>query len=358
MVNQWDDDNLLQAFLHDTHWFNFELTNFCNIECPYCSNPHLKNKGYMSFEIFKSILDKLFKHNLSQKEVIFCGYGESFLNKNIYDMIDYATDCGVKLTIQSNGKWKLNRERIDSLFKIHRLSVTIDGVTNGVYNLSRPNTDVNLIFDNLKDIVSLRERYDKKQPIVTAKMNVFSFNKHETHAFISKCKDLNFDQINLSKGYGPQVETFLERSEFVKYADIGLNIDERLFKSEPDCTGHTRNKTAACVKKDIKAIEDRPAYLFTSLGCFNTATIKWDGTLSPCCTDIDFNIPLGNIAKNDIDEIISYDNLNVIGTKILKSKKQFVTKVPCVACAKFIEYFKPGIPAKLRRIISYISSKV
>jgi len=136
---------------------------------------------------------------------------------------------------------------------VHRLSVTIDAVTNDIFKLSRPNTDVDEIFKTLTMIVGLRERFSKATPIITAKMNVFSFNKHQTHDFIGKCTELKFDQICLAKGYGPaEVTTTLHRMEYDKYSNGTIDIAESLFD---DASGNQSVRTqAGCNKFDGSGI--------------------------------------------------------------------------------------------------------
>lgn len=352
MINkQCENNDILLNLISNTQWYNFELTNFCNIPCNYCANKHLKRKGYMSLQDFQTIVDKLFYYKPFSKEVLFCGYGEPFLNKSIYDMIDYIDDLGIKLTIQSNGKWQLNDGRINSLYKVYRLSVTIDGVTNEVYNLSRPNTDVNSVFDNLKKIVEFRQRDGKMHPIITAKMNVFAFNKHETHDFINKCRDLNFDQICLAKGYGPpDVITTIDRAEYERYSDIELSIDETLFENKINCCGG-KSEIKEDIREIAKLIRQNPSDLFLTLGCFNTATIKWDGTLLPCCWDVYSTLHLGNLVNSSVEEVLSRRNLDKKGREILDSMNDCFTKVPCVNCPYCLQWFQPGIPIKIRKLL-------
>ncbi|MBT0653715.1 radical SAM protein [Geomobilimonas luticola] len=345
------NNSQLQNFLSATEWFNFELTNYCNIPCIYCDNKKLRNKGYMTFDHFKTIVDKLFNFEKSNKNIIFCGYGEPFLNDKIYDMIDYVYETGVDLTIQSNGKWKINEARIDSLFKINRLSVTIDAVSNDILELSRPNTDVNAIFENLNKIVNLKNILSKQKPSITAKMNVFTFNKHQAHEFIGKCTELKLDQICLAKGCGPaEVMTTINRSEYDKYNCSNIDIAKSLFeassnldtdKIQPNCNKH----------ENSKAIRSNPAKLFQILGCFNTATIKWDGTLLPCCWDIDAQLPLGNLATNNLEDIFTPENLDRVGSRILRDRNNPFTKIPCLRCSKFTSHFNPGIPVIAKRLL-------
>lgn len=340
----------LQNFLSATEWFNLELTNYCNIPCIYCDNKKLGKKGFMTIENFEKIVSKLFRYEKSNKKVIFCGYGEPFLNDKIYDMIDYIYETGVDLTIQSNGKWHIDEKKINSLFKINRISVTIDAVSNDIFELSRPNTDVHKIFDTLKRIVDLKEQLSKTTPAITAKMNVFAFNKHQTHDFINKCTELRFDQICLAKGCGPgEVMTTINRQEYGKYKNCNIDIAESLFNDVSNCDCN-RTKPDKKIEKS-SAIESNPAKLFQILGCFDTATIKWDGTLTPCCWDINSRLTLGNLATDSLEDIFLSENLNRVGRRILRDRNNPFTKIPCLGCSKFTSYFQPGIPVVTKRLV-------
>lgn len=341
------NDVALQNFLSAE--INFELTNHCNIACIYCDNKTLKNKGNMTINDFNIITDKLFDNKLSQKKAIFCGYGESFLNNSLYEMVDKICDMGVELRIQSNGKWELNENRINTLFKINRISVTIDAVTNDVYRLSRPNTDVHKIFDNLKKIISLKDQFIQHKPYITAKMNVFNFNKHQTHEFIHKCKESKFDQICLTKGNGPpEVRTTINKLEFDKY-DSMVSIDNSLFETS-DSEGNSYQPNQ-CKSEKLYNTSSQLSIIFNQLGCFDTATIKWDGTLNPCCWDIYSQLSLGNVVTDSLEELFSTVNLNRIDKMIRKHKNNPFSRIPCLSCPRFISNFKLGYLVKTKHSV-------
>jgi MoaA/NifB/PqqE/SkfB family radical SAM enzyme len=341
------------TFLENKYWLNFELTNICNIPCYYCSNKFLKNKGSMTLEIFKNVLNSLTQFDLLSKEIIFCGYGEPFLNKHIYDMMDYVADLGLPLTIQTNGKWQLPVDRKKSLYKVKRLSITIDGVTNKVYNLSRPNTNVDLIFENLKNIIELRKNDHQKSPILTAKMNVFRFNAHEIHDFVRKCVDLGIDQINLSKGIGPNnvMIQISDENEFKQYSGIDLNIDPELLKNIKEPQKESGKKNIKNKLKLSRLIKKSPENLFLELNCFDTSTIKWDGNLSPCCWDFNSRIPLGKLDENKLEKILSNDNLQKIGSDILKSRRFIYSDFPCHSCVRFIDVFDKSLSYRIKKLV-------
>jgi len=348
----------LQNFLSATEWINFELTNHCNIPCTYCDNKKLGNKGCMTIDNFKIIVSKLFIYENSHKKVIFCGYGEPFLNSDIYDMIDHISDLGANLTIQSNGKWQLNQIRIDSLFKINQLSVTIDAVTNDIFELSRPNTDVNEIFYNLRKIVRLKDQFSKHKPSITAKMNVFAFNKHQTHDFIRQCTEFKFDQISLARGFGPfEVMTTINKSEYDKYIGCNLDIANSLFDDSLNNV-HNPIQPDQYKSEKYKTIMSNPAKLFEVLGCFDTATIKWDGTLLPCCWDIRSQLSLGNLVTDTLENVFSSENLTRLGRRILRGKNNPFSKIPCLSCSKFIMHFQPGNVVIAKRLILQTALKI
>ena len=77
-----------------------ELSSLCNLNCPMCYTTTEKFKtkvdgGNMTFDLYKKIIDECAKYNLYSIRLSL--RGESFLNKNIYDMIKYAKEKGINI---------------------------------------------------------------------------------------------------------------------------------------------------------------------------------------------------------------------------------------------------------------------
>jgi MoaA/NifB/PqqE/SkfB family radical SAM enzyme len=107
-------------------YMQIEPTSRCNLSCKMCFRnecPYELNKD-LSLEYFKKIINKF---NL--KQIHLTGFGEPFLNKKIFDMIEYASNSGAQVEITTNGTLLNKRicERIISS-KLRKLNVSLDGI--------------------------------------------------------------------------------------------------------------------------------------------------------------------------------------------------------------------------------------
>ena len=77
---------------------DIEVTSYCNLACPMCPRTHRVELGkwenrMMKFETFKKIIDEGAPKGL--KAINLNNFGESFYNKNLVKMINYAKSKGV-----------------------------------------------------------------------------------------------------------------------------------------------------------------------------------------------------------------------------------------------------------------------
>lgn len=73
-----------------------EISTRCNLNCKICPD---KSNELMSFEDFKSIIDRMPLLNLVQLQ----GVGEPFLNPDLFKMIKLLKDRNIKMRIVTNG---------------------------------------------------------------------------------------------------------------------------------------------------------------------------------------------------------------------------------------------------------------
>ena len=64
-----------------------EPTNYCDHNCPRCGTHTKRSKGFMDIHLYKEIID-LFKPYCMNNSLY--GQGESFLHKDIFEMIAYS----------------------------------------------------------------------------------------------------------------------------------------------------------------------------------------------------------------------------------------------------------------------------
>lgn len=67
-----------------------EPTNICNLKCPVCPTHFAmsRNKGFMNFTLFKSIIDE-FKNSNIKPKISMNFLGKPLLNRKIYDFVKY-----------------------------------------------------------------------------------------------------------------------------------------------------------------------------------------------------------------------------------------------------------------------------
>jgi MoaA/NifB/PqqE/SkfB family radical SAM enzyme len=98
------------------------FSSFCNYRCPYCFvglyDLNKANSG-LNLEKVKGLLDEA--KELGAKTLVIPGRGEPFLDKNFWNIIEYATLLGYWIVIYTNG-YHLDIEKIR---RIKQLSVSL-----------------------------------------------------------------------------------------------------------------------------------------------------------------------------------------------------------------------------------------
>lgn len=83
---------------------SLELTNACNLSCPFCASPFMKRKkGFMDKELAKRLIKEA-------RDAKFCDrlvtsvMGEPLLCKDLFEILRYAKELGQKIGVITNGE--------------------------------------------------------------------------------------------------------------------------------------------------------------------------------------------------------------------------------------------------------------
>ena len=118
----------------------FEITNACNMDCRHCYRQDLG--GFqLSLEEIKVIIEKISKGGVTS--LILTG-GEPLLRKDIFEIIDYAVDCGMEDVVINTNGIKLNDPKIIAAIErrldvISALPVSFDGAKPETHDFIRGN---------------------------------------------------------------------------------------------------------------------------------------------------------------------------------------------------------------------------
>ena len=139
-----------------------EPTNLCNLSCPLCpagKDNKEHERGLMKLDEFKKIIDEVGEYLY---EIDLYNFGESLINKQIYDMIEYASKFNIKTNLSSN----LNLGDPEKIVTsgLSKLIVSADGATNETYKQYRVYGDINVVMKKLREIISVKKKLNKRNP--------------------------------------------------------------------------------------------------------------------------------------------------------------------------------------------------
>jgi len=159
-------------------------SNMCQLACPGCvhstRNEELKvfdwPKGTLSEDRLSALLKLYGPHAIG---VYFCNYGEPLLNLNTPKLIRLAKTYLMGTALSTS----LSVSRLDAEAYVESgldfMVLSIDGATQPVYEQFRRNGDLELVFSNVRKLVSAKRRLGKRTPVLSWNFLAFEHNAHE-----------------------------------------------------------------------------------------------------------------------------------------------------------------------------------
>lgn len=292
-----------------------EPTNYCNLSCPLCptGNKSLKApKGFMPFSDFKKIIDECGDYLLN---LTLWNYGEPFLNKSIYDMIDYAKSKRIFVRVSTNGHFLNSDENIAHLISsgLDELIVSIDGGSQETFSKYRREGNFDTVVTNLRRLVDKKKSSGKDRPFIELQFIVMAHNEHEIPKMKKLAKEIGVDALKLKT---------------VSLEEVNLGVGGPKRKKEmkkylPKNEEYARYDAETLTKKEV-----------TKSGCqrlWLSSLINWDGSVVACCYDPHRDFEFGNCLKEGNFKAVwngkKYQNFR---RDVLKNK-QFIKM--CAECS-------------------------
>ena len=253
-----------------------DITRLCNLRCIMCpqSRGLTRREPKMSMDLFRRIVDEVCGERPLLKLYM---SGEPFLHDRLFDMIDYAAHRGCQTMIHTNATMLTESvsERLLSS-PLMFLSFSFDGCTAQIYEKLRPPAEFHQVRANIMRYFQLRQR-----------------NGPGPHSTI---------EILRMKDTEPFLEEFADEwtergADDVHVADYMMwqgSIEDRRVDSVTDGAGY--NPCAAPFRH----------------GC-----ILSDGTVVPCCMDVDGRMPLGNVNNDRFQDIWSGNGYRQLRLQVL-----------------------------------------
>lgn len=173
-----------------------EVSSICNLRCPGClSHTGEYHAELMELDDFKRILDHYARWLI---DLELYGWGEPFLNRNIFEMIAYAKAKNLFVRTSSNFN-KLqpgDHERIVES-GLDQINASLDGVTQETYEQYRVGASLEVALDNLRKLVAAKRKLGSKHPLIEWQFIVSKVNYKELGAVRKLAAEVGVDILRL-----------------------------------------------------------------------------------------------------------------------------------------------------------------
>ncbi|MFH1722131.1 MAG: radical SAM/SPASM domain-containing protein, partial [Candidatus Altiarchaeota archaeon] len=230
-----------------------EVTNRCNLKCVMCARKEMTRKvGDMSLKLLKKIIGD---SKESLEFVDLQSLGEPLLHKNFTEIIDYCKTNSVSCGFSTNATL-LSQERSEDILGsgVDHITLAFDGATPETYEKIRQGAEYDTVVRNIRHFLELKNE-KKSECFVVIQCIYMRETEDEIKAFKTMWSVPGVDALRIRQ---------------VTYS----------------------------IKKDVSGDEKyvNPKRSMPCLWLWREPHIHWDGTVVPCCQDVNGDYPLGNIA--------------------------------------------------------------
>ena len=236
-----------------------EITNGCNLNCDFCIK-NARKVTNISIDNYKYIINKIKNYT---SELYLHVLGEPLMHKDINYFIDYASENGLLVNITTNG-YLINKIKYNH--NIHRLNISLHSF-NIKYKISLDNY-LNNIFDVIDNI--------RDKTFVSLRLWVNGDNNDKIIKYINDRYKTDID--NLIDNKKIKITSNLIIDTFHEF--VWPNLNNNYYNEVGTCRG-----------------------LIDHIGILS------NGTIIPCCLDSKAIINLGNIYKDNIEDIFNQDRV-------------------------------------------------
>ena len=261
--------------------WEIDTTNICQLKCPLCHTGlgtiH-RDKGTMHFDTYTKTIDQIKDYCVW---LSLYSWGEPFLNRRIHEFVAYAHQSKIATIISTNLNKPLTEEMAENIIKsgLDVMIVSLDGVTQEVYEQYRVGGILQRVLDNVKLLVEKKRELGYTTPHMEWQFIVMRQNEHEM--------------------------------EEAKRLAAEMGVDSVIFKNVDFPHGMVDDEEAQrwLPKEHPEYLRDQTffkPYREDGLRCWRlwrSAVVNWDGGLAPCCYLTDKSEDFGDVNANSIKEI-------------------------------------------------------
>lgn len=277
--------------------FSIEPTNHCNLKCPECPSglgALTRPLGLLRSDDFKNWIDQI-KDTGFYVQLFF--QGEPYINKNLPEMIKYAQQNKIYVSISTNGHF-INANNIDKILEAapDKLIYSVDGLDEETYQNYRVGGKFAQVDSALRNLVKRKRQLRLKKPFIEFQFIVMKQNEHLLEKVKAYCKEVGVDKLVFKtmqiSSYENALKFLPTNKKYRRYI-----IDDNSFRIKAEVKNHC-------------------------FALWRTAVITWDGKVVPCCFDKDADFTMGILNGKSFYEIWNSENYNKFRKSILTDRKQ------------------------------------
>ena len=290
--------------------WEIDTTNICQLKCPLCHTglgTIDRDKGVMHFDTYKKVIDEIEDYCIW---LTLYSWGEPFLNKRIDEFIAYAHEAEIATTISTNLNKPLTKEMAEKIVRsgLDTMIVSIDGVTQEVYEKYRVGGHLDKVLANLQLLIDTKRELRSKTPYIEWQFIVMRPNQHQIPEARAMAEGMGVDGILFKKVDFPLGEQETDTAQ--KWMPVGI---EEYLREHPFERPFREEEGERCWR------------------LWRSTVINWDGGTAPCCY-------LTN-AADDFGNISNQSFMSVWNGESYKSARQLFNigeepgkRVGCVTC--------------------------
>ena len=261
--------------------WEIDTTNICQLKCPLCHTGKgtiHRDQGVMDFDLFTKVVDQI---KSSCMWLTLYSWGEPFLNRRIHEYIEYAHNKNIATIISSNLNKPLTPKIAEQVIKsgLDVMIVSLDGVTQDVYEVYRVNGYLNHVLANLHIVDDMKRELGSKTPYIEWQFIVMKQNEHQLDEAKVLASELGVDSLVFKKVDFPHGE------------DDQAEAERWLPREHPEY-----------LRKDpfFKPYSENGQVCWR---LWRSAVVNWDGGLAPCCYLTDKTQDFGDLNQSSVKDV-------------------------------------------------------
>lgn len=274
-----------RLFAYPIH-LTVDPVNRCNLRCPICpSGQHriARPPGRMEMRTFTRLIEEVGPYLYT---LILTNWGEPMLHPRLSEMIRFAKRYNIYVGFSSNFHF-LTEDLARNLIRsgLDEIAVSLDGVTAETYRHYRVGGDFDRVLNNVRLFLQVRKQEGGSIPAFRWQFLVHRFNEHEMEAAKRLADELGVDSIMFIPIYLDidGLFTRLPKERYERDKDwLPRNPEFNMYDAE---TGRLKDVPEVC------------PHLWES------ATVNWDGTVSPCCAVTDPADDFGSVERGSFASV-------------------------------------------------------